>query len=419
MKKVLIITYYWPPTSGSGVQRWLKFAKYLPEFGIQPIIFTPENPEYPLRDKALEKDIPSDTRVIKRPIKEAYGLLSLRANKNKTQVQTAQNGGLISKLKSWIRGNLFIPDPKVSWVKPSVQYLDKLLRDEEISSIITTGPPHSMHLIGLELKQNHKVQWIADFRDPWSQFGDLLDKYYVSTRNRKKYEQLEQSVLQTCDLVLMTSKHMHERLMPFDHKKMRVITNGYDKSDFSSYTDITDHKQLMIYHAGMLYEERAAPSFWKALDVLCDSYPRLNLQLVGVDSGNVTKEIKAHGHLSQRFTFEQFKPHSEVIVDYGKANILLLLVNNSDNARACIPGKTFEYLATGKPIICIAPEGAEVADALLEGNNLIIAYTNTVEQNVKLLEEFFESLKYEETTALNTEKYSRRNLTQELVKLIS
>jgi glycosyltransferase involved in cell wall biosynthesis len=418
LKKVLIITYYWPPTSGSGVQRWLKFAKYLPEFAIKPIIFTPENPSYPLRDQSLISEIHEDTIVHKLPIKEAYGLISHGQGKGNNPVQSAQNDSYLSKFKSWIRGNVFIPDPKISWVKPAVKYLDKLLQEDQINTVITTGPPHSMHLIGLELKKKHKIKWIADFRDPWSQFGDLMDKYYVTSGNRKKYEQLEQAVVNSCDIVLTTSKYMHERLMPFDLDKMQVITNGFDESDFDSFTNNSLLAGLKIYSAGMLYAERDAPSLWEALDTLSTKYDSLQLHLVGVDSGNVVPSIRKMPRLSKRFTFEGFKPHPDVIADYQEANILLLLVNNSENAKACIPGKTFEYIATGKPIICLAPEGAEVADALYEGNNLILSYSNSAKENIKLLSAFFDRVNTNDIIQSDAAKFTRRNLTKALANLI-
>jgi len=419
LEKVLVITYYWPPTSGSGVQRWLKFAKYLPEFGVQPIIYTPENPSYPLRDEGLLEELPKEVIVIKRDIREAYGLLrSPSANKNKT-VQSASNDSLVAKMKSWIRGNVFIPDPKVSWVKPSVKYLEEVIREYQINKIITTGPPHSMHLIGLELKRRYKLRWYADFRDPWSQFGDLLDKYYVTRSNRKKYEKLESEVLSECDFVLTTSKHMVDRLMPVHPAKIKVITNGYDEDDFSTYQDRSQPAELSIYHAGMLYEERNAPNFWQALDKLAEQHESLRLHLVGVDSGKVVEEIKHLPRLKNRLKFEAFKAHKEVLSDYEQANILLLLVNNSANANACIPGKTFEYLATGKPIICIAPEGSEVADALYSEKNLLLSYSSSLEENLSALTRFFNNLSSEVFLDYKHLQYSRRNLTKQLAEVLT
>lgn len=419
MEKILIITYYWPPTSGSGVQRWLKFAKYLPDKGYTPVIYTPENPTYPLRDTGLLKDIHPDTIIVKQPIKEAYGLLSPPKDNTKNNVQSASNDSATARIKSWVRGNIFIPDPKVSWVKPSVNFLTEYVLEHKIKKIITTGPPHSMHLIGLGLKRELSLTWYADFRDPWSQFGDLLDKYYVTKSNRKKYERMEKEVLDECDYVLTTSKYMDERLMPFDKSKMQVITNGFDEDDFLSFSNKAVRDDLSIYHAGMLYEERNPQSFWMALDDLCADFDRLHLHMVGVDSGNVVHDIKRLESLSTRFDFESFKDHKAVIRDYEKANILLLLVNNSENSKACIPGKTFEYLATGKPIICIAPEDAEVADALYNENNLILSYSDDREVMYKKLKSFFVHVQQAQEKKSDHKHYSRKFLTSRLADLLS
>lgn len=418
MKKVLIITYYWPPTSGSGVQRWLKFAKYLPQFGYQPIIYTPENPAYPLRDESLLKDISPDTIILKQPIKEAYGLIRPPSKNSKGDLPNVNNDTVVAKFKSWIRGNLFIPDPKISWVKPSIQFLKNYLTNNPVDTVITTGPPHSMHLIGLGLKQNLNIKWVADFRDPWSQFGDLLDKLHVSKTNRKKYAEQEQSVLENCDIVLSTSRHMHQRLQPFDHSKHRVITNGYDHEDFASFQDRSPEGGLKIYHAGLLNHERHPISFWNALDNLSLQYPDLCLHLVGSDTGEVTPYIQGLSNLASRFLYEAHKTHSEVVKEYETSNILLLLVNNSENSNACIPGKTFEYLATGKPIICFAPKGSEVFSALQDPRHLLLNYSDSTAHIEDRLKGYFNYLSNDMQPSMKDKSYSRRSLTSNLVDLL-
>src|SRR6185295_13357036 len=176
-KKVLIITYYWPPSGGSGVQRWLKFVKYMPQFGLAPFVFTPENPSFEVRDESLLRDVPSEAEIIHFPIWEPYRLFNtisaVFGKKKISQVDQVATGkrSLFQKITSWIRGNLFIPDARKFWVKPSVTILYDLLKSNAINTIITTGPPHSLHLIGLMLKQqNPSLKWIADFRDPWSEW---------------------------------------------------------------------------------------------------------------------------------------------------------------------------------------------------------------------------------------------------------
>ena len=171
MKKVLVITYYWPPTGGSGVQRWVKFAKYLPQFGWQPVIYTPENPEMTSVDKTLEGDIPPEAIVIKRPITEFYTLyrrLMGRGDSSVKEVNPINNRERTFKQKLMLalRGNLFIPDPRVTWVGPSVRFLKKYLEENPVDIIVSTGPPHSMHLIAMKVAAATGIPWVADFRDP-------------------------------------------------------------------------------------------------------------------------------------------------------------------------------------------------------------------------------------------------------------
>ena len=182
MKRVLIITYYWPPSGGSGVQRWLKMSKYLPEYGWQPVIYTTENAEYPIVDPSLEKDVSPEAEVIRRPITEPYtfykkflGIKQEETVKVGFTQEEKKKKSWKSGLSMWIRGNLFIPDARRWWVKPSVKYLKKYLQEHPVDAIISTGPPHSMHLIAMKLKEATGLPWIADFRDPWTEIDYYQD----------------------------------------------------------------------------------------------------------------------------------------------------------------------------------------------------------------------------------------------------
>ena len=210
-RKVLIITYYWPPSAGSGVQRWLKFTKYLPLNGWEPIVYTPSNPSFDIVDQGLNQEIGKDVRVIKKKILEPYSLVNLLGKKSKmnTGLVSTKKKGFKSRALDYIRGNYFIPDPRRFWIRPSVKRLSKLIKEENIEIVITTGPPHSMHLIGLGLKRKLKIKWIADFRDPFSKL-DFLDTYNISKKNRQKYYQLETDILNNADRVMATSYSMHE-----------------------------------------------------------------------------------------------------------------------------------------------------------------------------------------------------------------
>ena len=176
MKKALIIAYYWPPAGGPGVQRLFKFVKYLRDFDVEPIVYIPENPSYPINDDSFVNEIPEGLKVIKQPIKEPYKLASKfsKGDSNtisKGIIKNSSKQSLKEKLMLFIRGNFFIPDARIGWVKPSVQFLNKYIRENGIEVVITTGPPHSLHLIALKLKNKLAFNWIADFRDPWTTIG--------------------------------------------------------------------------------------------------------------------------------------------------------------------------------------------------------------------------------------------------------
>jgi hypothetical protein len=221
MKKVLIITYYWPPAGGSGVQRWLKFSKYLPENGWKPYIFTPDSPAFDVKDEDLFSDIDVETEVWKTPIWEPYSLKDKLFGKSESS-----NAGIIqdkysvkNKIMNWVRGNIFIPDPKVFWVKPSIKLLSKKIKEEGITHVVSTGPPHSMHLIALGLKkQNPDLKWVADFRDPWSEI-DLLNDFHLTKKSKLKYRKLEKQVLQIADVCLTVSETWVESFKVLGSKK--------------------------------------------------------------------------------------------------------------------------------------------------------------------------------------------------------
>ena len=280
MKKVLIISYYWPPAGGSGVQRWLKFVKYLPKNNWKPIIYTPENPYFEIKDEKLLSNVPVEAEIWKTEIWEPYALkdkLFGKGNKSQSAGVISNKNSLKNKVLNWIRGNIFIPDPKVYWVKSSVRFLKKKIKAEGIQHIITTGPPHSMHLIGLDLKtQNTELKWIADFRDPWSEL-DLLDEFHLSKSSRDKHKRLEREVLQMADVILTVSESWVNDLKRLGAKNVALITNGYDSTDFDLKPKKTD--KFIIGHYGLLNHLRDPRNLWKTLNKLCEDNKELNSKL--------------------------------------------------------------------------------------------------------------------------------------------
>ncbi|MFZ1686280.1 MAG: glycosyltransferase, partial [Flavobacteriales bacterium] len=234
MKRVLIITYYWPPNGGAGVQRWLKMAKYLPQYGWQPVVYTPSNPEVIVPDTTLERELPPEVEVVKRPITEPYSLYKrLTGRKADEKVHLGflnekKKKGWREDVAVWIRGNAFVPDARVWWVRPSVKFLAEYLRAHRVDAIVSTGPPHSMHLIALGLKKRFPdLRWIADWRDPWTTI-DFYHQLKLTAWADRKHHRLERTVIRTADLNVAVGWTMAEELKSLGAKRTEVITNGFD-----------------------------------------------------------------------------------------------------------------------------------------------------------------------------------------------
>lgn len=431
MKRVLIIAYYWPPSAGSGVQRWLKFTKYLPEFGWQPVVFTPDNPSFELKDEGLLKEVPKDAEILKIPIWEPYSLHNkILGNKKKNEsnagIVASPKTGFSAKLSNWIRGNIFIPDPKIFWKKPAVKFLNRYLKQNPVDVIISTGTPHSMHLIAKAVAKTNNLPWLADFRDPWSKL-DMLQSYSITASNFKKYQKLEKGVLEAADLCVTTSRVWKDDFKKLGAKKSICITNGYDKSDFNF--EIEPYQNFVISHFGLLNHLRNPKELWQALAELChenESFSKdLKIHLGGSISDENIEHIKKHTILANHLVIFDYLSHQRVIEEYLKSSVLLLLLFNSESGIGNIPGKLFEYLAAQKPILAFGA-GAGDTKEIIESCR-VGSYFNYKESNVEEIKstllEMYKNFKNDETyNAVEIERYSRQSLTkdlaQELNKLI-
>jgi len=423
MKKVLIITYYWPPSGGSGVQRWLKFAKYLPENKWKPYIYTPENPYLEVIDKDLEKDIHKDTDVWKLPIWEPYRIKDQLFSKKKDTQSSGviqKDGSLINKFFLWLRGNFFIPDPKKYWINPSVKFLLKKLKDESINTIITTGPPHSMHLIGYELKKKIDIKWIADFRDPWSNL-DMLNEFYLSKRSMKKHVNLEKKVLKLADICLTVSESWAQSFKNLGSKRVELITNGFDKDDFS-YNEVKREK-FIVGHYGLINHLRNPIILWRVLDDLCSENEIFNNLLEIHFAGNVDKSIlnmiSAFPTLQQKVKNLGYITHKEVISCYQKSSILLLLLFNSKSGVGNYPGKLFEYFAANRPILAFGPAESDTKNMIIATKSGIYHDYDANYQDLK--ENVLQLFNQRNILYQNKEliMFDRRELTKRLVKLLN
>lgn len=430
MKRVLIITYYWPPAGGGGVQRWLKFAKYLPKHGIEPIVAIPEGPEYPITDASLEKDIPNNIEEIRVPIWEPYKLFKLFTSKQKDE---HVNAGLLNKGKKksftekvslWLRGNILIPDARVFWIHPAVKQIRKYLKDHPVDAVITTGPPHSVHIIGFKLKKKLNIKWLSDFRDPWSEI-DYLEEFNPGRLAMNQHKKLERKVLKTADKVITVSKNWAEDLKRLGASEVSVITNGFDSSDFKDFDYNSSSDKIVLLYSGMLNEFRNPEFLWEELENLCETNKEFSqafqLKFYGTIDQGVFNYLDGNPHLSQRYSFGGYISHRELLKEYEKASVLLLIQNDTKNALGHIPAKVFEYMATGRPILAIVDKASDIAKILKTENAGVVIDRNNKEEVNQVLSDVLISmlLKHEPGRNKSIEtKYSREALTKQLVEII-
>jgi glycosyltransferase involved in cell wall biosynthesis len=374
-KKVLIITYYWPPSGGSGVQRWLKLVKYLPQFGCKPYVFTPENPAFAIRDESLLKDVPPEAEVIKLPIWEPYDAFFKMSGwfgrkKSATPTDLVASGGpksLFQKLSTWVRGNMLIPDPRIFWVRPAARYLHKYLQEHNIPTIITTGPPHSMHLIGRRLKRkNPTLTWIADFRDPWSEWG-LLDSLMSGSFARNQHRRLERCVLKEADKVITVTPFYVRQFEQLGQRRVQLLTNGFDTDDFRE-VQVRPTENFVIRHVGIINEKNNPRPFMLAVKALIEEdaafQARVRIEFTGEVHPQFRGFVTADPVLSGISLFMGNVPHKELMGLYGQSSLLLVVLTGYKDAEGYLPGKLFEYLATGLPVLGVGPEHGDAAAML-------------------------------------------------------
>lgn len=433
MKKVLILSYYWPPGGGAGVQRWLKFVKYLREFAWEPVVYTAENGEMPVIDLSLMKDVPTGVEVLKRPIWEPYRLYKWFSGRKKGDKINAsflnenKTPGLAEKISIWIRGNFFIPDARVFWIRPSEKFLNAYIQKNNIQFLISSGPPHSMHLIALALKRkNPNIRWIADFRDPWTHI-DFYSKLMLSRFADQIHKRLEKEVLHAADAVLSIGHTMSEEFKQLYLasggkmvNKFKVITNGYDEEDVGENHQKKD-ELFSLAHIGTLVKDRNPEVLWRVLKKLVkenhDFAARLQIKLVGKVDRFVKEQLLSNG-LEQYVKYIEYLPHNEVIREQQKSSVLLLLVNNTPNAKGILTGKIFEYMASGSPVLAIGPEDGELAQIVQETQ---CGYISGFEVEKKLENHLLHLFSHPEwkVNTQSIKKYSRRALTQQLSELLN
>ncbi|ADX68108.1 MULTISPECIES: glycosyltransferase family 4 protein [Weeksella] len=426
-KKVLIVSYYWPPSGGPGVQRWLKFTKYLPELGYETYVYTPKNPSYPIIDESLEREINPKVKIIHTTIWEPYQLAEKLNPKNKAykagHFEQKEQQSFLSKLSVFVRGNFFIPDARFFWVRPSIQFLTKYIEEEKIDILITTGPPHSMHLIGLGLKKRlDHLHWIADFRDPWTDIS-YHKELKLTNWAAKKHRNLEKEVIQKADVLLATSYTDGENFRQLGARKVEVITNGFE--DVKQVSSKDSHFFELTYSGG-LEMLRNPLVVWEALAELMKEdksfAQNLRINFYGALAEDVLQTITENG-LEKNVFVHGYVAHKTAIEAINKANILLM--SNFDNpaSRGIIPGKLFEYMATENPILAIGPTDSDVEKILIQtqtGKYFSYREKEKIKQFIRRL--YLQWLNNPRVqlpiNKTEVEKFSRKNLTKKLVYLM-
>lgn len=427
-RKVLIITYYWPPSGGAGVQRWLKFVKYLRNFGWEPVVYTPENPEYPAIDNSLLKDIPQGIEIVRTPIWEPYSFYKKLVGAKKNErinagfLSEKKRPGLAERFSIWLRGNFFIPDARKFWINPSIKFLVKYLKQHPVDAIVSTGPPHSMHMIALGVKKRTGLPWLADFRDPWTNI-DFYHELMLSSWADRKHHKQEMSVLKKADEVVVISNSMKTDFLKLLKRDYSVITNGYDQDDIAG-VDARIDERFSVAHIGTMVKTRNPLLLWEVLseEVLKDTdfANDLEIKLVGSVDYSVTESIEAAG-LGNYVNRISYVPHNEVVKIQQQSQVLLLLINDTPNAKVILPGKFFEYMAARRPILCIGPRDGDAAEVILETNAGYVSEKDDKESIRKAINELYSRFRTGKNIvdSKGIARFSRESLTGRMAECLS
>lgn len=426
-KRVLIITYYWPPAGGSGVQRWLKFTKYLRSFGWEPVIYTAANPEAPAMDYKLLNEVPAGIEVLKKSVWEPYNLFRAISGRKGQKFGAGlaskgkSNKGILNSLAIWIRGNFFIPDARMFWIRPSVRYLTKYLANNPVDAIVSTGPPHTTHLIAKRVSKRISTPWLADFRDPWTNidfFDDLKPTYFAKRIHRR----LEKNVLTHAQRVVTVTKGWANDLSLIGGTKVLVVENGYDPEDFDN-VEVEMDKGFTLTHIGTLSPNRNCNLLWQVLGekVKADEEfaEHFRLRFVGSVDSSAYNAISFNGLLPYA-EFLGYLPHDQAVNLQLRTSALLLLVNNSPNALGIQTGKVFEYMAAKRPILAVGPVGGNSHDLISETQTGVFVDFTDIDQIKQGVDKLWIWYR-DDFTGFNPkgyENYSRKTLAQRIAGLL-
>ncbi|MBI9073597.1 MAG: glycosyltransferase [Melioribacteraceae bacterium] len=427
MKKVLIITYYWPPAGGPGVQRVLKFVKYLKKNNWQPIVLTVENGSYPAIDETLIKEIPSDCKVYKCPAVEPFGLYKKFVGIKKNEkipthvLNKNEKAGLKQNLSRWVRSNVFIPDARIGWINNIVKYGSKIVEEEKPDVIFSSSPPHSLQLGARKLAIKTGVKWIADFRDPWT------DGFWQKDLNKSKLSSsldlsFEKKVLKSADAVIAVGKSMIDLFDTKVKNNYHIIQNGFDETDFNSVIKEESDK-FRIKHSGSVRKMQNPKNFFPALKNLIDTdrinKDKLSVEFFGSVHPDILQEIENH-NLQDIIRVKSYVPHTKSIENIVNSDLLLLFIPNTPDNKGIITGKIFEYLRTKNTILGLGPKDGDAAEILNNtGCGKMFEYPDNLEDFI--FENYRNWLDKKNTTIDDKviNEYSREAGTEKLVSVMN
>lgn len=422
MKKILIITYYWPPSGGAGVQRWLKFTKYLPDFDWQPVILTvdPAYATYPQRDNSLQDEINPMCLVYTCKSFEFYNFYRVLLRKKEVPYGGFANesrDGFFQKAAKFLRGNFFLPDPRRGWNKYAIKKAEELIRKYHIETVITTSPPHSTQLIGLKLKQRLGIRWIADFRDPWTDIY-YYKKFKQTAPARLIDRRYERKVIEGADLIITVSQDFKRLFSQKSNQnvapKIHIVPNGFDPTDFD-FSQISNEAKFVITYIGTISDTYDIDGFIKALSTLSEvSQSAIKIRVVGRISSTIEDKLVSSGIETELIGYVE---HSKSVDYLLQSSLLLLVVPKVENNRGIVPGKFFEYLASRKPILALGPVDSDMAGIIRETQSgVLLAYDDSAG-----ITNFIATLLNQPHLKVNDEaivRYSRKYLTKEIAALL-
>jgi len=420
MKKVLVVTYYWPPSGGAGVQRWLKFSKYLPESGWEPVILTvdPRYAAYPVTDSSLDSDVPQDLRVFKTRATDYFSIFK----KDRSRIPSAGfansvDNTLKGKIIRFIRGNFFIPDPRKGWNKFAYRKACDLISAEGIKHVITTSPPHSSQLIGLRLKAKFPgIKWIADLRDPWTDIY-YYDQFYPSLLSKYIDSRFERKVLKNADRIITVGESLKKLFASKEataEEKTTVIHNGFDDEDFKEIKAAAPSRFTLTY-VGTLSDIYPVEGLLEALKKIQSEGIDFILRFVGTVSPKSTALIKS-SLPDINIEFIPYAKHSEAIFHMVNSSILLLIIPSHKSNKSIITGKLFEYMGSGRPVLCLGPSDGDAARLIeMSAGGKTVDYYNSEAAGSYIREIMNKGYSFQNSGKI---RFSRRNITGQLAEVI-